>query len=804
MLSSYIRSIIRHIVRQRSFSAIIVSGLTVGITASLLLVLYIQDEWSFDRFHQDANSMYRVTLPGNLKGTPVNTVKVGFPVAPDLQKELPEIASYCRLTAWKSFLIQYEKYASTEEYLLLADAQFFTFFSFSLKIGEKQNVLQGAHKVVISESAARRIFNYRGPEDPSPIGKVIKLAQGYEAIVSGIAEDAPTNSHFRYSIILSIDSWNEIKQKKEWISEDAYTYIKIKPDVSFASFINRFKNVTQHKLAEEVKRYRVTVENLLARGNSLAFDVQPLTSIHLHSAFPTEIEKNGSAQQIYLFSAIAIFIILLACINFVNLSTARANSRAKEVGIRKTIGAGNKELVFHFLIETYVYTFLSLLFALVLVATAIVPMNILTGKMLSLSALVNPIFVSSILLFLLLTGLLSGTYPAFFLSYLSPANILKGSIAKGITTFKIRNVLVSFQFGVTIALLIACWVTANQIHLLQAKDSGLPDKHLIRLFHTANLKDAESLFKQEVLQIKEVTNFAYVNQTPPAVDWSAVYRKDSLPQEYIANTIFAEQDIFKTLSLQFMEGAAFTNADTNLVVINQQAARKLNIQNLKTDVWLHTVDSFPKNFKVVGIIKDFHFKSLKSKIEPLVIHTKSNPSWEAVIRIKEDSDFEQVNEKLKQIWLRYAGNIPFESFYVHNQFHQSFEGEEKIVWVLGIFSALACIIALLGLIGLVTYAIEQKSKATGVRMVLGAKPGQIVNHFLKAFTWQIIKAFGIAVPVTWYIEWKWINTFPYQIGFPVFVFAMVGVGVFLLVVLVVTAKVLPSIRKNPILLLRDE
>ena len=205
MLSSYIRSIIRHIVRQRSFSAIIVSGLTVGITASLLLVLYIQDEWSFDRFHQDANSMYRVTLTGNLKGTPVNTVKVGFPVAPDLQKELPEIASYCRLTAWKSFPIQYEKYASTEEYLLLADAQFFTFFSFSLKIGEKQNVLQGAHKVVISESAARRIFNYRGPEDPSPIGKVIKLAQGYEAIVSGIAEDAPTNSHFRYSIIPAVN-----------------------------------------------------------------------------------------------------------------------------------------------------------------------------------------------------------------------------------------------------------------------------------------------------------------------------------------------------------------------------------------------------------------------------------------------------------------------------------------------------------------------------------------------------------------------------------------------------------------------
>ncbi|MCZ8353361.1 MAG: ABC transporter permease [Cyclobacteriaceae bacterium] len=804
MLSSYFRSIIRHIVRQRSFSAIIVSGLTVGITASLLLVLYIQDEWSFDRFHQDADLIYRITLTGNLKGTPVNTVKVGFPVAPNLQKEIPEITSFCRLTAWKSFPIQYEKYGSTEDYLLLADAQFFTFFSFSLKIGDKQNVLRGAHKVVISESAARRIFNYRGPEDPSPIGKVIKLAQGYEATVSGIAEDAPSNSHFKYSIILSIDSWDELYQKDEWISEDVYTYFKIKPDVSFNTFINRFKSVTQVKLAEEVKRYNVTVENLRARGNHLAFNVQPLTSIHWHSAFPTEIEENGSAQQIYLFSAIAIFIILLACINFVNLSTARANSRAKEVGIRKTIGAGNKELVLHFLIESYAYTLLSLLFALALVSAAIVPLNILTGKMLSLSALINPIFVSSILLFLLLTGLLSGTYPAFFLSYLSPANILKGNVAKGITTYKIRNTLVSFQFGVTIALLIACWVTANQIHLLQTKESGLPDKQLIRLFHTANLKEAESVFKKEVLQIKEVTDFAYVNQTPPAVDWSAVYRKDSLPQEYITNTIFAEQAVFKTLSLQFIEGTPFSDADTNLVVINQQAARKLNILNLKRDVWLHTVDSLPKNYKVVGMIKDFHFKPLKSNIEPLIIHTKTNPSWEAIIRIKEDADFELVNEKIKQVWLRFAGNIPYESFFVYNQFHESFEREEKIVWVLGIFSLLAFIIALLGLIGLVTYAIEQKSKATGIRLVLGAKPIQIVNLFLKAFTWQIVKAFAIAVPIAWYLEWNWIKTFPYQISFPILIFVVVGVGVFLIVALVVTAKVLPSVHKNPILLLRDE
>nr|MCU0382672.1 ABC transporter permease [Cyclobacteriaceae bacterium] len=506
MLKQYGTAILRHLIRQRSFTVVIVAGLTIGITASLVLVLYIQDELRYDRFFPDAERMYRITFEGKIKNTTVDAAKVGFPIGESIKKNFKEVEDYCRLASWNSFPVRFENMASTEAYMLLADPQFFTFFNIQLVEGNPAEALRGKHKLVLSQSAAKRIFNYNSPQDASPIGKVLQLAQGYEATVTGIAEDMPSHSHFHFSMILSLESWEQA-DRSAWISQEVYTYVKFLPIVNEQETIPLILKFTQQQLQEEVKKYKATFSSLASRGNYIQYQFQPLTAIHLHSSLPDEIEAEGDIRQIILFACIATFILVLACINFVNLSTARATSRAKEVGIRKVLGAENNTIVFHFLLESYVYTGLALLFALVLVAASIVPMNVLTDKRITIEAFGQPVFIGTILLFLVFTGLFSGGYPAFFLARLGLVDILKGYLTKGITTYTIRNFLVSFQFGVSIALLIACWIMASQIVLLKQNETKLPDAHCLRLYHTANIGNADSIFKQQVLTLPGIKSF---------------------------------------------------------------------------------------------------------------------------------------------------------------------------------------------------------------------------------------------------------------------------------------------------------
>ncbi|MCU0383050.1 MAG: hypothetical protein MUF68_03200, partial [Cyclobacteriaceae bacterium] len=395
-------------------------------------------------------------------------------------------------------------------------------------------------------------------------------------------------------------------------------------------------------------------------------------------------------------------------------------------------------------------------------------------------------------------------YPAFFLARLGLVDILKGYLTKGITTYTIRNFLVSFQFGVSIALLIACWIMANQIVLLKQKETRLPDAHCLRLYHTANIGSADSLFKQQVLTLPGVKSFAYVNQSPPAINWSSVYRKNNEPQELILYTLFAEASIKDVLNLSLVTGRFLTSQDTTQIVINQSAARKLNIHDLSTRQYLTGVDSSAIQYEIVGIVSDFHFQPLHKAIEPLLIHPKTNPSWEAIIRFSDSVNFTQMDAQLSETWKRFSGHVPYQSFYMKDQFRNAFEEEEKASWVLGVFSFLALLIATLGLIGLLTYAIEHKAKEMGVRMVVGADKMQLLILFLKDFSWQVLKAFCIAAPLTWLSMQYWVNTFPYKVPFPFFIFLSVGVGALLIVWLTVAIRVLPFLTKNPALLLRDE
>ncbi|MEJ0057928.1 MAG: ABC transporter permease [Bacteroidota bacterium] len=427
MLRNYLTIALRFMLKQMGFTVINIFGLTVGITCSLLILLYVNDEVRYDRFHPGADRIYRLGFQGKVQGKKMISAVTGSPVAAGIQSAIPEVESTLRMATWATFPVRSHDNAFTEKYLLLADSNFFRFFNFELITGDPDNVLKGPGKIVISESAARRYFDYKGEGDLSPIGKKLMLAQGYEAEISGIAKDAPLNSHFHYSLILSLVSWDEIPTSG-WINGKVITYFKLKPEASIKAVSPNIISFLNRKVSEELKEHKINIARFKDQGDDMEFFIQPMLDIHLKSHLSNEIEINGDIQYIYLFSSIAIFITLLACINFMNLSTARSVSRAKEVGVRKTVGAQYGTIIRQFLLESYLYIFIAVAIAFLLVLILMTPFNYFTEKQLSLRTFGHPVFFVAALLFTLVIGLLAGSYPAFYLTRYGPLEVLKGKL----------------------------------------------------------------------------------------------------------------------------------------------------------------------------------------------------------------------------------------------------------------------------------------------------------------------------------------------------------------------------------------
>jgi putative ABC transport system permease protein len=804
MLRNYWWIVVRMMLRQRGFSLINVGGFTIGITSSLLLVLYVQHELSFDRFHPDSDRIYRVAFEGQLQGNSFRSAETGAPLARALRMETPEVESTLRMASWPTFPVHFDTYDSTEPYLLLADSNFFRFFHFNLIEGNPDEVLLGKDKLVISESAAKRFFNYQGRGDTSPLGKTLTLAQGYQATVVGIAEDAPAASHFHFTLILSLASWQELA-REGWMNGLVKTYFKLKPGASLSAVEEKLEEFTQTHLKQELETYQASLDQFWRQGNFLRFSIQKLTDIHLHSHLDDEIEENGEAQYIYLFIAIAVFIILLACINFVNLSTARSASRTKEVGVRKTSGALNGTLVMQFLFESYFFTLLALLLSLLLVVICLFPFNMATGKDLSLQSLFHPYFLSGIGLFLVLVGILAGGYPAFFHTYLSPAQILKGRLRSGTTTYGIRNMLVAFQFFISIALIISTWVVYEQVHYLQTQPVGFDKSNVITLLHTANLKEQAAAFKKELHDLPGVVSASFANRMPPYVDWIGVFRPVSEQKDFIMTVYEMDPDHLQTMGYEMVSGRFFSHdpADTGAMIINETAAKSLkwNLSGEKKYLTTYSPNRFTR--EVIGIMRDFHFHALKDSIRPLAVMPSRQPNWEMAIRIRPENQ-DITLEQIKTLWRKHAPNAAFEYSFLEENYRSSYLKEKRVGNVFLIFTFLSMLIGCLGLFGLATYSAEQRAKEIGVRKVLGASVFHVAMLLTRDFTRQIILAFIVAAPLSWWALHEWLKQFPYHILFPWHILVLSGLISLMVAVITVSYKAVTAALRNPSRLLRNE
>ncbi|HEY5823107.1 MAG TPA: ABC transporter permease [Cyclobacteriaceae bacterium] len=807
MLKNYLTTALRIMLRQQGFTIINILGLTIGIACSLLLIIYINHELSFDRFHKDSDRIYRIGFEGKLQGDRFLSGETGAPLAAVFQKDLPAIQSTLRLANWPTFPVRYKDKAFTEPYLLIADSNFFSFFDFELIEGSPAAVLKGKDKLVISESTAKRLFDYKGPGDQTPIGKSIMLAQGYSAKVTGIAKDTPANSHFHYSIILSMASWAEVEQGG-WLNRLVLTYFKLKPGHSVSEVESQYEVLINKYVDEELqKNNHVTLNEFKKQGNSLNFFTQSISSIHLNSWLDDEIEINGNLQYIYLFGAVALFITALACINFMNLSTARSASRAKEVGVRKAVGAVQRRLIFQFLFESYLYVIIAVLLAILLVWITLLPFNILSGKHLTMDVFLEPQFMLSIFVFMLIVGAAAGSYPAFYLSFFNPMDVLKGQLRSGRNTYSLRNTLVVFQFFISIVLIIATMVVYQQLRYIQQLNVGFNSGNIINLLHTANLKQKAVDFKKELLSNKEIISASYANRLPPNVDWQSVFRVEGKKTNHLLGVYEMDEDHLKTMGYVMESGRFFspgTTPNKNEIILNQTAIKKMGIKN-RDSVKLSSNYDADTSFRrtVIGVIRDFNFKSLKDSIQPLAVVPSRVPNLEMAIRITHGNTSEKL-EQIKTLWQKYAPDAPFEYTFIDQNFKTKYEDEKKVGEVFIIFTLLAILIACLGLFGLATYATEQRTKEIGIRKAIGAQPITIVLLLTKDLTRLIAIAFVIAAPVAWFTLNYWLNYYPYRIQISPWIILSSGLLACSIGLFTIVFKAWSAASANPVKALRNE
>ncbi|HEY3429728.1 MAG TPA: ABC transporter permease [Cyclobacteriaceae bacterium] len=811
MLRNYFTTAFRILLRQKSYSSINIFGLTLGITSTLLLILFIVDELSYDKFHPDSMRTYRSTFSGRLQGQDFSTVQTGLPMAEALMKDVPAVESTVRIGKWNNVPVKYEDNTFTEQHFILADSNFFNFFGgFKLLVGSPVDALLGPNKIVITERAAKKYFNYKGAGDLTPIGKQLSIGSRGEtkAEVTGIVADPPHNSHIQFDFILSLVSWEQLNYAI-WLNSNVVTYFKIHPDANIESVNERYRYFIETYCAQEIQRFfNMDLEKFTTGGGNLGFQTQAFTDIHLHSQLSDELEPNGNVRYLYLFGLIAGFIIMLACINFMNLSTARAANRAKEVGVRKTIGALRSRLVGQFLMESYLYTVLAVIFALMMVSLSLGLFNNITSKNISFDSIMSPLFLSGLILFTILVGLIAGSYPAFYLTSFKPAEVLKGKVRAGMKSSGIRNGLVIFQFFISIGLIIATLMVYQQLRFVQQQNLGFDKSNILNLYHTWNLGSNAKAFKNELAQHPEIAASSFVNRMPPNLDWMSVFRAMDSGTEQLLSVYLVDHDALKTLGLTVVNGRFFSRdfpTDSMKFIVNETAAQQLGwdtFEGKKIFSRFNTLEG--KEMEAIGIIKDFNFESLKSNIRPMILILGSEPNSEMGIRFAGNNTLESV-KLVESIWKKYAPDAPFEYSFVDENFNAKFNAEQRMGEVFIIFTVLAIIIASLGLFGLATFSTEQRSKEISIRKIMGANVAQLVMLLTRDFAKLVLVAFVLAIPITWYaIEKWWLQEFPYRIDFNVTIAILAGALALAVALLTISVQAFQAAFSNPVNSLRNE
>ncbi len=789
MLKNYLKIAFRNIVRHKAYAAINISGLAIGMASSILILLWVQNERSYDEFHKNAHETYRLTASaGDFKAA---VSPAGM--AAGLQQQIPLIKNFVRVSHPNTILLEIGNRKFQEKNTFYADANFLQFFSFPLLKGNAATAMQRPDAILLTEDMAKKYF---GQEDA--IGKILKRDNGQNVTVTAVFANIPSNSHLQFDFIMpmsSIASSDRDIRDNIWSSFNFYSYLQL--DKNFIATDAALK-----KLQQQIDQIYKKHEPAGVKAN---FQLQALTSIHLQPGLQVDLPGHGNVQYVKIFFIVAIFILVVACINFMNLATARSARRAKEVGLRKVVGAVRGQLMGQFLGESIIISFFALLFATVLVLISLPVFNMLAGKTLSID-LLNAKVLLWLMGIALATGLIAGSYPALFLSGFKPVKVLKGNIKTIGGNLLFRNGLVVTQFVVSIVLLAGTVVIYNQLQFIKHRNPGFQKDNLLYMPMTGELWGKEQALRTALEANTLTSNYAYVSELPVNimsgdvnVEWEG---KDPKSQPVIPSLEVNENfiDVFK---MQILAGRGFSasfRADSNNFVINETAVRLMGMK-------LNTAVGKPLSFSgtkgtIVGVVKDFNFKPVQQSIEPLVLRL-NRYGGNIIVRTK-PAQTEATIKAMAAISQQLNPAYPFSYNFLDQDLANLYKGEQQMGSIFNLFAGLAIFISCLGLYGLSAFMAQQRTKEIGVRKVLGASVFNIVYLLSTGFTRLIIIAMVIAIPLSWYAINSWLQSFAYHIEVGWIVFVPASLTALFIAWMTVSYESIKAAVTNPVKSLRSE
>lgn len=793
MIKNYLLLAIKNMRKQQMFSVINILGLSVGITCCLMLFLFILNEFSYDRFHKHANNIYRVMRVGNLNGERSEIPYLSAPYATALLNDFPDAIHQSVRVVPDNDLVRYQDISFNEKKVYLADSNFFQIFDFPLLKGDAATALAEPGSIVLTESAAKKYF---GKENP--LGKVLEFNNRLQLKVTAIARDLPVNTHLDFDMIVPISNYRSSGWFNQWPGNNLFVYVQLKQESDPKQLISRFPSFMDKYMGEF---YRES-------GFKMGLTINPLTGIYFEEATPFDNVKHGNKKMVYIFMCIAFLILVIACINFVNLATARASDRGREVGLRKVLGALRKQLFGQFILESTIYAAVSTLLALVLLQVLMPAFSNLLGYELPSFWNNGWVYVFSILV-ILVVGVLGGSYPALLLSSFSPVQSLKGQLTKGRNGVFFRKALVVFQFGVSVLLIISVTVVLSQMRYVKNADLGFEkEQSLIVRLDNGSISDRKIAFKRELQNNRHVQAVSLMSGEPGGFHDFYSFEVEGKPGEKLMfNTEFADFEFAKTLGLKIIAGRDFSpefkTDSTESVLINRFAAAKIGYTPEQAiGKWIRNVTRDSLRRKIVGVVEDYHYASLKEPIGPLVIATNDDRRL-ALIKLSNKEVGSSINE-VRRLYTSFAPSYPFEYSFLDERFDQQYHAELRQQSVLTIFSVIAIFIACLGLFGLAAHTAVKRTKEIGVRKVLGSSIQNIVLLLSRDLLKPVLLGTITAVPIGYMIMLKWLQGFAYHVPVYWWMFALASMVAVTIALVTVSFQAIKAAVANPVKSLRTE
>ncbi|MGC9342371.1 MAG: ABC transporter permease [Bacteroidales bacterium] len=791
--------------RHRTYFYLNINGLSIGIATSLTIAIYVLNELSYDNYNEKKDRIYRVLLDGKIGEQEVKTSSTASPVGPYMYNEFPEIENFMRMNPWGETVLKIDNQAFTEEYFVEVDSSFFNIFSIPLIHGDKNNVLNQPRTLVLSRSTAMKIF---GSLDV--VGRSVKVSTDSSLYrVTGVMEDIPSNSHFSANVLSSFMT-NQRSDDNQWLSNSFSTYVLLKPGADPEAVNDKIPDMITRNVGSFLEQYLgISLEEFLEGGNRYSMYLQELKDIHLNPEVDHQEKPATDPKYLLIFGSIAILIIIIAAINFMNLSTAQAAKRSMEVGLKKVSGASKGTLILQFLLESVILSFIALVVAVLIVYLTLPYVNQISDASMDLSVIRKWYFIPILIIFAFFVGIFAGSYPAFYLSSFSPVKVIKSGIQSSKSNTRLRSVLVVVQFAISIVLIIGTLIIYRQINYMTNKDLGFDQERILVISRASALGSRVETFKNELLSIPGVLNTASSTAVPGRNNNTNGYSIEGESDESVLlETNWVDWDYFDTYGFTIVEGRSFDRdfeTDRDAVVINETAVRQFGLENAIGTRFINRDNDEMNYLSVIGVAADFHFRSLNTKIMPYVFRFKTEDFHWGYLSIKLAPNFtRETIEQIDNTWRGFTSNDPLQYFFLDEDFQQKYQAEKRNASLSILFSILAIFIASLGLFGLTSYTVQARTKEIGIRKAMGASVARVFYIITKDIAILVVIATFIAWPVIYYAGNNWLSNYYYRIDLGLGSFLLGFIFALLIAVLTISYQAIKSARTNPVNSLRYE